>query len=333
MATVTYGRHRVPLASGETVLDGLLRAGADVPHACRSGVCKACTLRAEPGAVPEAAQQGLRPSERTRGVFLACQCRPQADLVAHPAEHADEVAAELVEIERLGATVTRLRLRLDESLPYQAGQYVALRRADGLTRSYSIASRPGEPWLELHVGDVPGGTMSGWARDDARPGDRLGVRGPYGDCVYVPDEPEAPLLLVGVGTGIAPLWGVAREALAAEHRGPVVVIEAAAEPSRLYLHEALRSLAANDPRLRLRSCVLRGGTEEIAEASVDAVATEVFEQLGAPKDARALLCGDPLIVHRVRKGLFLAGLSSRRIAADAFVMSPPPASASNGVAV
>ena len=66
---------------------------------------------------------------------------------------------------------------------------------------------------------------------------------------------------------------------------------------------------------------------------MDAVAGERFRELGAPKDAFALLCGDPPIVHRLRRGLFLAGLSSRRIFADAFVMGPPPASREASMAV
>ncbi|MCA9650909.1 MAG: 2Fe-2S iron-sulfur cluster binding domain-containing protein [Myxococcales bacterium] len=334
MATVRYGDHRVPLAPGETVLDGLLRAGADVAHACRSGACKACALQAAPGSVPEAAQQGLRASERRRGVFLACQCRPQADLEVHAADHADEVGAEVIEVAPLSATVTRLRLRPDSPLSHRAGQYVAMRRADGLTRSYSIASLPQEPWVELHVGLVPGGQMSRWVVQQARPGDRVSLRGPYGDCVYVPEEPQAPLLLVGVGTGVAPLWGVAREAVAAEHRGPIVVIEAAATPAGLYLHEPWRALARAHERVELLSCVLAGGDRgELREAPVDAVAGERFRELGAPKDAFALLCGDPPIVHRLRRGLFLAGLSSRRIFADAFVMGPPPASREASMAV
>lgn len=327
MPTVLYGDLRVSLDPGESVLDGLLRAGADVAHACRSGACKACALQADPGSVPEAAQQGLRDNERRRGVFLSCQCRPQADLEVRPADHADEVAAEVIERFSLGPRVTGLRLRPEAPLEYLAGQYVALRRADGLTRSYSLASRPSEALLELHVGHVLGGRMSGWVRDEVQPGERVTLRGPYGECVYAPEQPEAPLLLVGVGTGAAPLWGVAREALAAGHRGSITVVEAAAEPEGLYLHDAWRELAASDERLSLRSCVLRGGGGEVIEAAVDEVAAELFEGAGSPAGALALLCGDPPVVHKTRRSLFLAGLSSRRILADAFVVGPPPAGA------
>ena len=43
----------------------------------------------------------------------------------------------------------------------------------GLTRSYSLASLPREGTLELHVRRIPGGSMSGWLFDRAKPGDAV----------------------------------------------------------------------------------------------------------------------------------------------------------------
>lgn len=37
-----------------------------------------------------------------------------------------------------------------------------------------------------------------------RPGDRLKLTGPYGQAFAVPDEPDATLIMIGAGTGIAP---------------------------------------------------------------------------------------------------------------------------------
>ena len=43
-------------------------------------------------------------------------------------------------------------------------------------------------------------------------GTKAQIRGPAGECFYVPGRPNQPLLLVGVGTGLSPLYGVLREA-------------------------------------------------------------------------------------------------------------------------
>ncbi|MEM7159395.1 MAG: 2Fe-2S iron-sulfur cluster-binding protein [Myxococcota bacterium] len=334
MATIVYQGREVTLQRGETVLEGLLRVGASVPHTCRRGLCKTCVLQATPDSVPSAAQRGLLPSESARGLFLACLCRPVTDLHAFPADDAGSTEAEIVDVTRLSATVVRLRLRPDAPVEHQAGQYLVLEREDGLSRSYSMANRPGEPWLELHIRLMAGGAMSGWAYHDARRGTRVRIRGPYGDCVYAPDDPDAPLLMVGVGTGIAPLWGVVREALASDHRGSMTIVEAGLDRQGLYLHDDLRALAREHGTLHMHSCVLEGdGTdsENILRAPVDKFALQLFARADPATKARyrVLLCGDSAVVHRLRRGLFLAGLSSRRIFADAFVLATAPSRAAS----
>ncbi len=325
MANITYQGETVALHRGETVLDGLLRQGIDIPYACKSGVCRACTMVAE-GDLPAAAQQGLREVERRRGLFLSCQCRPEADLEVFGADDAASVAAEVVEADRLTSSVVRLRLRPEAPLPYDAGQYVALRREDGLTRSYSLASRPEQPWLELHIRRMPGGAMSRWAYEQAGPGTRVTLRGPYGSCCYSLGEQQAPLLLVGVGTGLAPLWGVLGDALASGHRGPIALVLAAAQPEGLYLRDEVRALVEAHDHLRLRTCVLRGGGHDgIETGSVDAIAEQELARSESPGDVLAFVCGDAPVVNQIRRGLFLAGASARRILADAFLMAPAPA--------
>jgi CDP-4-dehydro-6-deoxyglucose reductase, E3 len=311
---------------GETVLDALLREGVEIAHACRSGVCRSCAVIARSGTVPEAAQVGLRAIEQRQGMLLACLCRPSEDLELAELGDAATVAARIAELEHLSDSVVRVRLEPETSLEYSPGQYLSLRRPDGLARSYSLASVPSEPWLELHIRRIADGRLSRWAYDEAQVGDPVALRGPYGSCCYLPEQPDAPLLLVAVGTGLAPLWGVVREALGAGHRGPITLIQAAATPEGLYLREPLRELAAAHPQLRVRACVLRagdGGGEPlgIEEAAVDELAVA---QLRASADIAghlAYVCGDPPVVQRVRRGLFLAGLSPRRIFADPFVTS------------
>ncbi len=325
MASVGYKQERFVLHERETVLDALLRNGVEVPHSCRSGACRSCTMVATAGSVPEPAQTGLREVERRQGMFLACLCRPEGDLEVREVGDSGTVAAELIEVAHLSESVVRLRLQPSEPFDYEPGQYLSLRRADGLTRSYSLASTTLEPWLELHIRRVADGRLSRWAYDEARVGDELAIRGPYGSCCYVADEPDAPVLLVGVGTGLAPLWGVVRRALACGHSGPITLIQAAAEPPGLYMRSELDALARAHPQLRIRTCVLRGGGEGIEQAAVDELAVGHVRESGDAAATFAYVCGDPAVVHRVRRGLFLAGVSARRIFADAFVVAPASA--------
>jgi CDP-4-dehydro-6-deoxyglucose reductase len=322
VTTIEYKDERFALDAGETVLDGLLRRGVDIAHACRSGVCRSCTMVASSGVVPELAQAGLKEVERRQGMFLACMCRPEGDLELRDLDDQATIAARIVEVAHLSESVVRLRLQPEAPLDYEAGQYVSMRREDGLTRSYSLASLPSEPWVELHLRRMIGGRMSTWAYDDARVGMSVSLRGPYGSCCYVADQLDAPMLLIGVGTGLAPLWGVIRQALASGHRGSITLIQAAAEPKGLYMREDLQALARTHPQLRIRTCVLRGAEAEMEEGAVDALALEHLRQAGDVAAHLAYVCGDATVVQSVRRRLFLAGLSNRRIFVDAFVTAP-----------
>ncbi len=322
MAILGYKDKRFALIEGETVLDALLRNGVEVPNSCRSGVCRSCTMIASEGSVPESAQVGLREVERKQGMFLPCICRPVGDLELRDVGDQATTPARIVEVTHLSESVVRLRLQAEAPFEYEAGQYLSLRRADGLARSYSLASLPSEPWLELHLRRLPDGRMSTWAYDEARPGMTVSLRGPYGSCCYVAGQPEAPMLLVGVGTGLAPLWGVVRQAVAAGHTGPITLIQASAEPRGLYMREELKELAREHSQLQIRSCVLRGGGGELEEGAVDALAIEHVRKAGNAAAHLAYVCGDSALVQRVRRGLFLAGVSARQIFIDAFVTAP-----------
>ncbi|RKH85630.1 ferredoxin reductase [Corallococcus sp. AB032C] len=331
MAKVRHESEWYPLEPGETVLDGLLRQGVRVPHACRAGACQSCLMRATSGAVPEAAQVGLKDTLRARGYFLACTCRPQEGTALEVAGASElRVPARVVELESFSEDVFAVRLEVETPLDYRAGQYVTVVRADGLARSYSLASLPREGRLELHVRLVPGGAMSGWFAREVRHGDRVDVQGPAGDCFYVPGQPEAPLLLAGTGTGLAPLYGILRDALESGHTGPIHLFHGAREPAGLYLVDALRALAARHPNVQYRPVVLAGGGGAVEEGALEAKVLTCLPK--RPVGWRAFLCGNPEAVLSLRKKLFLAGFALKDIHADAFLPSVPRAGPVAGAA-
>ena len=207
MPKLRIAENTVDFACGETVLDALEGAGIHVPNSCRTGVCQSCLMQACSGDVPDEAQSGISSAKRELGYFLACVCRPTSDLeVAHLGE-SEAITATLTAIRRCPGDVLEVRLRTTTPLDYRGGQFVTLLREDGLARPYSLASVRGADELELHVRHYPGGAMSGWLAT-APVGATIEVRGPLGECFYVADDLDRPLLLVGTGTGLAPLYGI-----------------------------------------------------------------------------------------------------------------------------
>lgn len=322
MPRILYRDLDLSLGPGETVLEALLRGGARVASSCRAGACQACMLRATAGDPGAAAQQGLRPAQREQGCFLACVCRPAGDLTI-AGDELPGVPAEIAAVDDLGAAVARVRLRPLGDLAYRPGQYVQLVRGDGLVRAYSLASVPEEdPLLELHVRVHPQGQMSRWLAAQV-PGARVDLRGPAGECFYTEGRPEQPLLLVGTGTGLAPLIAVLRDALRRGHAGPITLVHGARDVAGLYLVDVLEDMARTRGNLRYVRCALSG--EPAPGLEIGDVVQVALRIAGPLRGARVFLCGGPDQVAALKKQCFLRGANLKDISADPFVVAAAPA--------
>ncbi|MCC6698587.1 MAG: 2Fe-2S iron-sulfur cluster binding domain-containing protein [Candidatus Hydrogenedentes bacterium] len=321
MPTVTFEGKGYVRQENETVLDCLLRNGIDVSYSCKSGVCQSCLLQAVSGELPKNAQIGLRDTHLARQYFLSCSCLPNNDLeVCRPDAAGLRAPGVVRRIDLLNASVARLRVHCPEPPAYRAGQFFSLIRPDGLVRSYSAASLPSDDdFIEFHVALVPGGRMSEWVHRDLKRGDALDLQGPAGNCFYVPGNPGQPILLAGTGTGLAPLYGILRDALAKGHSGPIHLCHGSVNSGGLYLDAELRRMMEANPQFHYSPCVLNGnGDDGIPQANIDAYALSCT---GPLKGWKVYLCGHPDIVRTLQRKAFLAGANLQSIYADAFVSS------------
>lgn len=60
----------------DSILDAALRAGADLPYACKGGVCATCKCKVLQGEVEMAINYSLEEEEIQKGYVLSCQARP-----------------------------------------------------------------------------------------------------------------------------------------------------------------------------------------------------------------------------------------------------------------
>jgi ferredoxin-NADP reductase len=110
-------------------------------------------------------------------------------------------------------TVKTFRLELPKWMPHLPGQHydVRLTAEDGYQaqRSYSIASSPlDEGEIELTIDRLADGEVSPYFHDVLEEGDQVEVRGPFAS--YFVWRGEAPVLLVGGGSGVVPLMAMLR---------------------------------------------------------------------------------------------------------------------------
>jgi ring-1,2-phenylacetyl-CoA epoxidase subunit PaaE len=67
--------------SGMSVLDAALQQGADLPYACKGGVCTTCKARLIEGEVLMDVHWGLEHEEIEEGYILTCQSHPKTEKV------------------------------------------------------------------------------------------------------------------------------------------------------------------------------------------------------------------------------------------------------------
>lgn len=67
--------------NGESILDAALRNGADLPYACKGGVCCTCRARVMEGEVEMEVNYALEHDEVEKGFILTCQAHPRTERV------------------------------------------------------------------------------------------------------------------------------------------------------------------------------------------------------------------------------------------------------------
>ena len=149
------------------------------------------------------------------------------------------------------ATIASFLLQPSQQMSWRAGQHVDVRLTaeDGYRaiRSYSIASAPGAPMIELAIERLPDGEVSAFFHDVAAVGDVIEVKGPLGGHFVWESREGGPLLLAGGGSGLVPLMSMVRQRAATRSRAPVqLLLSARTWQDILYRDELLDQVRRND---------------------------------------------------------------------------------------
>ena len=319
MTKLTLGEESYTCQLDETVLDTLLSAEVEISYACKQGTCHSCITRSIDCAPPEAAQKGLKDTQKLQNYFLACLCHPEQDMQLKLPDQSEIFSqGKVVVNEMLNHNTLLLKIECQDIQEYFAGQFVNLQRDDGLIRSYSIANVPQQDSiLEFHIRRLENGQFSEWLHDEIRIGDNIAVSEPQGHCFYIPERADEGLLLVGTGTGLAPLAGILEDALKQGHTGPVMLFHGSSTVEDLYRIDELREFAQKYANFSYFPCV---SGEHVPEEYIAGRADKVaLAQMQEWKGWRVFLCGHPDMVSSMKMEAFMKGVAMGDIFTDAFV--------------
>lgn len=239
----------------------------------------------------------------------------------------------VISVQQETADAMSLTLERPEGVEHEAGQFLTLiLPIDGreLRRSYSISSSSltREPFV-ITVKKTSGGVASNWIHHTVRPGMTLRVRGPSGSFVYHPSNVPKRLVLIGGGSGITPLMGILRTAIAATPHVPVHLLYANRSAEDVIFRDELARLQATYPQFSLHHVLEREGGLPCTVGRVGRA--ELEAALGGQiADARIYLCGPDGMMAVVQEELKALGVGDSQVHLERFMTVRPQEVPSNG---
>ena len=203
---------------------------------------------------------------------------------------------------------------------HRAGQHVDVRLTaeDGYQaeRSYSIASAPESPTLQLTVEVIGDGEVSPYLGEEVRAGDEFEVRGPIGGHFSWTVGDGGPLLLVGGGSGLVPLMSMLRHRAAQASEVEARLLVSARSQDDLLYRDELGQLAPATG-LALFQTYTRTAPPGWTgwQRRVDA---PMLAEVDPGPGACCFVCGPTPFVEGVTQLLVAAGHENRRIHAERF---------------
>ena len=212
--------------------------------------------------------------------------------------------AEIVSHELRSPGVAVLRLRTEERLPYEAGQYVPVQvtRWPRTWRPFSVATAPRpHGLLELHVRAVPGGLVSNALVYHSQVGDCVLLGAAEGAMTLASSDRD--LLCLAGGTGLAPIKAIVEQAIADDKDGrrarKITLFAGARQQFDLYDLEDLQLLEAACPSLRVIPVL----SEQPGYAGLTGTLSEAVTGSGLFENTEAYVCGPPAMVRRATAAL------------------------------
>jgi CDP-4-dehydro-6-deoxyglucose reductase len=327
--TIQPSGHTFTIRHNESVLEAALRQGIILPYGCRNGACGSCLGAVLSGTVryPGDPPPALAVVPDPEGKALFCQAHAASDLVigAREVEAVQDIEirtmpCRVTRLEQLAPDVIRIYLKVPEAqrLQFLAGQYVNILLKGHTPRAFSIANAPHtDEFIELHIRYVEGGYFTDQVFHQLHEKALLRLQGPLG-TFFLREDSSRPAILVGGGTGFAPLKGMLEHAFEIGLRQPLHLFWGVRSRRDLYLDALPRHWAQVHENFHYTPVLSEPGPEDdwTGETGLvpDAV-VKLYPDL-APFDIYA--SGPPVMVQAGHRLFLRHGLDESRFFSDSF---------------
>ncbi|MDK1389435.1 2Fe-2S iron-sulfur cluster binding domain-containing protein [Sinorhizobium sp. 7-81] len=326
---------------GETVLNAAFRQGIALPHGCKEGQCSACKCVLLEGEVDMLRYStfALNDMEKDTGHILLCRTLAYSDMEVELLNYDEEVLSKSIavkaysgrisHIERLTHDIRGIEIELQAPIKFWAGQYVDItvttEKGETITRSFSMANTPDQTEkLSFIIKKYPEGKFSGELDSGGiRVGAEVSIVGPYGTC-FRREGRDGPLVLVGAGSGMSPIWSILNDHLKSGEERPVYFFYGARTREDLFHLDRIADLTTRHPSVNFIPVLSHANGDaawEGARGFVHEAVDATLKELRVDGQGDVYACGPPPMIDALQPVLFMNGFESERIFFDKFTTS------------
>ena len=321
--------HEFTVEDAESVLEAALRQGIILPYGCRNGACGSCMGTVVSGEVnyDNGNPPALSDEDVAARQALFCQAHPASDLTinVHEVDAARDIEVKTLpcrvhRLEHLSADVIRIYLKVPESqrLQFMAGQYLNILLKDHSPRAFSIANAPhDDEYIELHIRYVEGGYFTDHVFHQLKEKALLRFEGPLG-TFFLREDTDRPAILIGGGTGFAPLKGMLEHAFEIGIKQPLHLFWGARARGDLYLDELPGRWTREHDNFRYTPVLSEPQTEDDWQGETGFVTDAVARHYPDLSGYDIYMSGPPIMVEAGHRLFLEHGLDASRFFSDSF---------------
>jgi len=324
--------HEFIAEKNESILDAAIRQGVGLPYGCRNGACGKCAGEVLSGETEydTEALLAMAKKEHEAGKTLFCQAHAISDLEIQVREIVKSTDIEIKtlpcrveKMELLTHDVMKLQLKLPETerLQFLAGQYLEILLKDGKRRAFSIANAPhDDKYIELHIRHVPDGQFGDFVFEGLKEKALMRIQGPLGSY-FLREDSERPIILMGGGTGFAPLKSMLEHAFYINLQRPIHLFCGVRSKRDLYMDEMVQHWLKQYKNLKYTAVLSEPLVEDNWQGETGFVHESVIAHYPDLANFDVYLSGPPPMVKAGMDLFYEKGLPETQIYSDSFEYS------------
>ncbi len=311
----------------ESILDAALRNDFIVPYGCQGGACGACVVKVKEGDFnyPDGEPSALTADNKAKNEAFLCQAYAASDITIEVELETDVAASKILPVKvvkknQLTHDIVQLFLKLPagENLDFHAGQYIDFLLKDGKKRSFSLACPPNKDnLLELQIRHVEDGYFTDIVFNQMNVDEIMRIEGPLG-TFFLRSDNNRPIIMMGGGTGFAPLKGMIEEVVANDLKLDIHLFWGVRAKRDLYMLDLIQSWQETLPNFTFTPILSEPMESDDWQGKVGFVHQAVVEAYPNLSAHDLYMCGPPVMIDASRTAVINNGLNADNMYSDSF---------------